>query len=239
MELIKVAQGKIGETEIQTVNARDLHGFLEVGKVFAAWVQERIEQFGFIENQDFVVISESGKNPLGGRPAKDYHLSLDMAKELSMVERNEKGKQARLYFIECERRAKLQVTDSPEMQVARGLLAAAEMLKAKDDQIAALEPKAAALDRIASTDGLACMTDAAKVLGVKRKDLITFLHAHRWIYRRGNRWVGHEEKTRQGLLDHKFHAVIGSDGHERQEPQVYVTPKGVAKLSTTMGRTLQ
>ena len=107
-ELIKVESRYLGEGEdvVQTVNARELHGFLGVGKVFAAWIQERIEQYSFIQNQDFVVFSDSGNNPKGGRPTKDYHLTLDMAKELSMVERNEKGKQARQYFIECEKRLK-------------------------------------------------------------------------------------------------------------------------------------
>lgn len=101
-----VVKGQIGGGSIQTVNARDLHSFLEVGKVFGAWINDRIDQYGFVENQDFVVFSETGKNPNGGRPSKEYALSLDMAKELSMVERNEKGKVARQYFIECERRAK-------------------------------------------------------------------------------------------------------------------------------------
>lgn len=104
--LIPISQSEVNSETINTVNARDLHSFLEVGKVFGAWITERIEQFGFAENQDFVVFSESGKNPLGGRPTKDYHLTLDMAKELSMVERNEKGKEARKYFIECERVAR-------------------------------------------------------------------------------------------------------------------------------------
>ena len=104
--LIPVNQSQVGDDLVQTVNARELHAFLEVGKVFAAWIQERIEQFGFVENQDFIVISETGKNPKGGRPSKEYFLALDMAKELSMVERNAKGKQARQYFIQCERVAK-------------------------------------------------------------------------------------------------------------------------------------
>jgi anti-repressor protein len=86
-----------------TVNARDLHAFLGVGKVFANWIKDRIEQFGFVEHQDFVVIAEIGNNPKSGPPLKQYYLSLDMAKELSMVERNERGKQARQYFIECEK----------------------------------------------------------------------------------------------------------------------------------------
>lgn len=117
-ELIKLGQSDIGGEKIETVNARDLHRFLEVGKVFAAWVQERIVQYGFVENADFVVVSETGKNPLGGRPAIDYFLTIDMAKELSMVERNDKGKLARKYFIECEKKSKSIIPDFANPAIA-------------------------------------------------------------------------------------------------------------------------
>lgn len=102
--LINIETKNINGELIQTVNARDLHAFLEIGKDFTTWIKDRIKQYGFTENIDFIVFTNSGENPFGGRPAKKYHISLDMAKELSMVERNEKGKQARQYFIECERR---------------------------------------------------------------------------------------------------------------------------------------
>src|SRR5690606_17518660 len=104
--LIPVAAGEIGGEAVQTVNARDLHGFLEVGKDFSTWIKDRIDQYDFVENQDFVCSPVSGSEGRGGHNRKDYHLSIDMAKELSMVERNHKGKEARQYFIECERQAK-------------------------------------------------------------------------------------------------------------------------------------
>ncbi|WP_339053467.1 antA/AntB antirepressor family protein [Arsenophonus endosymbiont of Crataerina pallida] len=100
--LINIETKNINGGLIQTVNARDLHAFLESKQEFANWIKDRIQQYGFIEHQDFLI--NLSKTPNGGRPAKEYHISLDMAKELSMVERNEKGKQARQYFIECERR---------------------------------------------------------------------------------------------------------------------------------------
>jgi len=103
-QIITIAVEKIGNNSVQTVNARDLHAFLESGKDFSSWMKERISQYGFVENQDFVIVSpEVGENLSGGRPRIDYHISTDMAKELSMVERNTKGKEARQYFIECER----------------------------------------------------------------------------------------------------------------------------------------
>ena len=110
--LVQVTERAIGGRMQPTVDARELHAFLEVGKVFAAWMQDRIKQFEFVENHDFIIISEIGKNSEGrGQPKKNYILTLDMAKELSMVERTPKGKEARQYFIECER--KLWTSESP------------------------------------------------------------------------------------------------------------------------------
>ena len=99
----------VGSTQVPTVSARHLHAFLEVGKDFSDWVKGRVDAFGFVEGQDFVVVEGLRYPNLDiskSRPqtTKEYFLSIDMAKELSMVERNEKGKQARRYFIECEKR---------------------------------------------------------------------------------------------------------------------------------------
>ena len=82
-----------------------LHAFLGVGKDFSTWMPESIEAFGFVEHVDFEVLPNSGFNPQGGRPTKEYMIGLSMAKELAMVQRTAKGKEARLYFIECERKA--------------------------------------------------------------------------------------------------------------------------------------
>jgi len=93
----------------QLVDARKLHQFLEVGRDYSNWIKERIDTYGFIEDEDFLGFSpKSAKTPNGGRPSLEYHITLDMAKELAMVERNEKGKQARRYFIQCEARLREQ-----------------------------------------------------------------------------------------------------------------------------------
>jgi len=106
--LISIKPSVIGSANVQTVNARDLHELLECKYQFSDWIKSRIEQYGFEEGQDYVLVSENSetKGRGGDRRSIDYHLSLDMAKELSMVERNARGKQARQYFIECERQAK-------------------------------------------------------------------------------------------------------------------------------------
>ena len=109
-QLIPVFNGTIANETALLVNARDLHTFLDVGKRFASWIVERIAEYGFVENQDFMIISQVREKIGRGRPAKDYHLTLDTAKELAMVERNEKGRQVRRYFIECEKRLRQQET---------------------------------------------------------------------------------------------------------------------------------
>lgn len=111
-QLIPVFAGQIATFDVQLCDARVLHRFLKVGRRFATWIAERIQEYGFVENQDFVPTSQkreigysqNGDKPKGGRPTIDFHLTLDMAKELAMVERNDQGKIARQYFIECERR---------------------------------------------------------------------------------------------------------------------------------------
>ena len=98
--LIPVVSQVIDHQTVQTVDARALHGFLEVDTRFNDWVNRRIDEYGFTQDIDFISILNSEYSP----PRKDYALTLDMAKELAMVERTPKGKQARQYFIECEKR---------------------------------------------------------------------------------------------------------------------------------------
>ncbi|RZN58863.1 antA/AntB antirepressor family protein [Avibacterium paragallinarum] len=99
--LITIFNGLIADQTIQLCNARDLHSFLGVGFDFSNWIKNRISDYGFVQNEDYIIVTER----TNGRPRKEYHITLDMGKELAMVERNEKGRQVRKYFIECERRA--------------------------------------------------------------------------------------------------------------------------------------
>lgn len=100
--LITVFNGQIATQSVQLCNARELHTFLEVKNRFNDWINDRISDYGFIQDEDYIIVHER----TNGRPRKEYHITLDMGKELAMVERNEKGRQIRKYFIECERRAK-------------------------------------------------------------------------------------------------------------------------------------
>ncbi|ELU4745531.1 antA/AntB antirepressor family protein [Escherichia coli] len=114
-QLIPVFNGTIANETALLCNARDLHAFLGVKKVFAAWITNRISEYEFIENQDYILLSNLGKQTSGrgGHNRKDYHLTLDTAKELAMVERNEKGRQIRRYFIECEKKFRQSLLPAP------------------------------------------------------------------------------------------------------------------------------
>jgi len=91
--------------EVNAVDARLLWEFLGVKTVFTDWITKRIGEFDFISKIDYLKISDRNYTGIGQAPVS-FTISTDMAKELSMVERNEKGKQARKYFLECERQAK-------------------------------------------------------------------------------------------------------------------------------------
>ena len=116
------------------VDGRSLHEFLQVETPFKKWI-DRMLEYGFVEGVDFwTKMSET--LPQGGRPATEYDLTIDMAKEISMIQRTERGKQARLYFIECEKKAKVmpityRQIDEPSAQRAKASLLNAETRQAR------------------------------------------------------------------------------------------------------------
>lgn len=114
MELIKITTNENGE---QLVSGRELHEFLEVGTQYTKWF-ERMKEYGFVGNTDFTAISQKRLTAQGNETTyTDHAMTLDMAKEISMIQRTEKGKQARLYFIEVEKQYKLDTSSlSPELQ---------------------------------------------------------------------------------------------------------------------------
>ena len=149
MELIKLTKNEQG---IETVNARELHAFLEVKTRFNDWIANRISEFGFTENKDFVSLTE---NLVSGGKQNVFHISIDMAKELSMLERNDKGKQARLYFIECERIAKAK-------QVPQSFSEALQLAANQAKQLEAQAAKVNYFDKVCDTTGLVNATQVGQ-----------------------------------------------------------------------------
>lgn len=103
-----------------------------------------------------------------------------------------------------------------------------------EHKVSEMTPKVDALKRIYVADGSLCITDAAKTLQVRRKDLINYLHSNGWIYKRaggdGN-WLAYSDKEKSGVLEHKTAIIIIPDGTERIQSQARITPKGLAKLA--------
>lgn len=114
--------------EVLLCNARDLHEFLEVGRVFSSWILDRIRQYGFEEGEDYITVQNLSSPDLvssKARPQKmiDYHLTIGMAKELAMIENNAMGRKVRRYFIQRERQAvallKQQATEVQPLEQVR------------------------------------------------------------------------------------------------------------------------
>ena len=122
---------KIRETESgQAVSARELYSYLEIDSNFTTWCV-RMFEYGFEEGLDFIPILEEST---GGRPSKDYALTIECAKEISMLQRSEKGKEARKYFIKCEKRLRSLApkTFAEALQLAADQ---AKMIEIKDKQL--------------------------------------------------------------------------------------------------------
>lgn len=119
------------------------------------------------------------------------------------------------------------------------LLGFSEKVMVLEDQLKTSQPKADALDRIATADGSFCISDAAKQLQVRPKDLFAHLQLNKWIYRRqGTSWLGYQERIQQGLLEHKVTEIDKGDGTTRITTQVRLTAKGLTKLSETFTQQL-
>lgn len=106
-ELIKITTDQKGK---EAISSRELHAFLESKQDFSTWIKSRIEKYDFIDGIDFTTILWKST---GGRPSVDYVLTIETAKEIAMVEGNEKGKEARRYFIECEKKFNETIMLSP------------------------------------------------------------------------------------------------------------------------------
>ena len=131
--LIQISKNTINGAEINSVNAREIHKYLEAKTKFADWIKRAIEKYDFIENQDYAIL----KNGNGNNAYIDYIVVLDMAKELAMLENNPKGKETRKYFIEFEKQGKALINQqSHEIQLLQGML---NTISKMDNRVTELE----------------------------------------------------------------------------------------------------
>lgn len=155
IELIKTRYNEKNEV---IVSGRDLHEFLEIGTEYRKWFGRMVD-YGFEENQDFVRVTQKCPTPGGIQEIVDHAIKIDMAKELAMIQRSEKGKQARQYFLEIERR-----WNSPEMVMKRALEYANQQVLALESKIEEQKPKVLLAESIENSNDLILIGELAKIL---------------------------------------------------------------------------
>lgn len=129
------------------VSGRELHDFLEVDTPYTQWFDRMID-YGFTQNIDFKGLSQKSEKPIGGRPRIDHVITLDMAKEVAMIQRTDRGKQARQYFIEIDKQAHHDMTGlSP---ATRAAVAATQALAAQERRLNRVDAKVNAISDIVS-----------------------------------------------------------------------------------------
>lgn len=220
-ELIKINY----ESDRPTVLARDLHEFLEAETPFHKWFP-RMCEYGFTEDEDYRTFLSNRSDGLPGKPRHDAQLTIDMAKEICMLQRNEKGKQARQYFLQLERE-----WNSPEAVMSRALRMAEERLERfkainanLSVQNAIMQPKAEYFDGLCDRESLTGVRETAKLLGLKQNDFVKWLIDHKYIYRdKRGRLMPYAEHVDSGLFTVK---ETYNDKTDWTGVQMLITVKG-------------
>lgn len=225
------------ETEQPTVSARDLHEGLEIKTAFKDWFP-RMTEYGFAENQDFILVAQkratnNPKNPV--TTYNDYQISIDMAKQICMIQRTEKGRQYRQYFLDLEK-----AWNTPEQVFARALkLADREIEKLKSSNAGLMEdvqrmrPKEIFADAVSTSHTSILIGDLAKLLkqnGIDtgQKRLFEWMREHGYlIKRKGADWNMPTQKSMEmELFEVKESTVNNPDGSVRINKTTKVTGKG-------------
>lgn len=221
------------ETEQPTVSARDLHEQLNIGTAFKDWFP-RMCEYGFEEGKDFCSkLSETSAK--GGRPSKDADISIDMAKQICMIQRTPEGKKIRQYFIDLEK-----AWNTPEQIMARALkMADAEMekLKADNQYLIAdnerMKPKEIFADAVSTSHTSILIGDLAKILkqnGVEtgQKRLFGWMRENGYLIKRqgADRNMPTQRAMELGLFEVKESTVNNPDGSVRINKTTKVTGKG-------------
>lgn len=231
-ELIKI-EVRNGQ---QLASGRELHKFLEVGTRYNDWINRIIEKYNFIENKDFITITQKRVTAQGNETEFDDHLmTIAMAKEIAMVANTEKGKEARIYFIKCE-----EAWNSPEMILARANQIQSHMIEDYTKKIELLEnkvkedkPKVLFADSVATSKTSILVGDLAKIIkqngvDIGQKKLFTWLRNNGFLIKRlGTDYNMPTQKSMElELFEIKETAVTHADGHTTINKTPKVTGKG-------------
>ena len=233
-ELIKIEY----QNDNPTVLARDLHEALEVKTSYKDWFP-RMCEYGFAAGKDFNPLKNERVQIEGGRQVSrqvtDHQITLSMAKELCMLQRSEKGKQFRQYFISVE-----EAWNKPEAVMARALQMAnrkldqlmqvnvdlTDTVAVQSQQIAELQPKASYYDVVLNCKDLISTSVIAKDYGRSAIWLNQYLHDKGVQYKQGAIWLLYQKHAQRGYTNTKTQSYLGSDGKTHTKVHTYWTQKG-------------
>lgn len=225
--LIKVSY----DNDRPTVSARELHDFLEVKTAYKDWFP-RMCDYGFSEGTDFNPLKNEQVRQEGNRMVSrmidDAQLTIDMAKEICMLQRNDRGKQARQYFLQLEKD-----WNSPEKVMARALQIANQKLQVLETEnaqqkqlIAEYSPKVSYYDVVLQTKDALSASEIAKDYGKSAKWLNNLLHDKGVQYKQSGIWLLYQKYAEQGYTRSKTHTYSGDDGQQHSRLHTYWTQKG-------------
>lgn len=217
------------------VSARELHEFLESKRDFSNWIKNRIDKYGFVYGQDFTSFNKIVERENGAAVRIEYALTIDMAKELSMVENNDRGKEARRYFIQKEKEAinNFGLISPTRKQLAEWVLQQEEELEKLRKENKSLTPKAELMDKVLDTDTNIDIGQVAKILELPfgRNTLFKKLREKRVFFKGKNEPI--QEYIERGYFKLK-EKLIERNNHENFTViKILVTQKGlefIAKL---------
>lgn len=235
-ELIKIEINENGE---QLVSARELHKFLEVKTKFKDWFP-RMCEYGFIENKDYIAMAQKRATAQGNETTyMNYLMKISMAKELSMIQRNAKGKEAREYFIKCE-----EAWNSDEIIMARAIKIQNRKIieyrkqiedleysnQIKDQQIAEFKPIKDYVDTILSSPNALAISQIAADYGMTGAELNKTLHEKGVIKKIGGQWLLCKKYLGKGYTQSKTYSYKTVLGFDRTVIATYWTQKGRLKI---------
>lgn len=223
-ELINVT---LNDNHEPVVSGRQLHEALDVKTKYADWFNRMID-YGFAENQDFLLLKNEQQTGRGGHNKVDHIIKLDMAKEIAMIQRTERGKQVRQYFIQVEKDF-----NSPEKIMARALLMADQKVHKLEAQIEADRPKVLFAEAVSASHTSILVGELAKLLKQNGVDmganrLFNWLRAHGYLIKRNGRdWnMPTQKSVEMGLIRVKETSITHADGHITVRKTPLVTGKG-------------
>lgn len=228
--------------EVNAVSARDLHAFLGVGRVFRAWIMERVEEYGFIKGIDYIVDQslsrpDSDASKARAQVRKEVFVTIEAAKELAMVERTDAGRRARVYFIECERRLRKAESMQTPRNFAEALRLAADQQEKIQAQALQLEQQEPAVDfhaRYADARGSKNIRAVSKILGAKEREFVKWLIDTRVIFRQENgTLLPYATHQHAGYFD-----VKAGEAHDHAFEQTRFTPAGVTWIAEKLRKSV-